>query len=83
MSVFISKSSFLEKRVIPANDNDAFNNGKCAYCWGPYDSEEHPPVRILPCNHVFGKDCLEVCVIKEHEKIVDKEDSPCLVEHLG
>jgi hypothetical protein len=25
--------------------------------WGPYD-EDHPTVRVLPCNHVFGRDCL-------------------------
>jgi hypothetical protein len=52
-----SKQTFLKTRVVPANDNDAFNDNKCTYCWDPYD-EEHPGVRVLPCNHVFGRECL-------------------------
>ena len=53
----ISKDRFLAKYVIPANDNDAFNDNKCTFCWNSYTSE-HPGVRILPCNHVFGHPCL-------------------------
>ncbi|KAF2242331.1 hypothetical protein BU26DRAFT_510738 [Trematosphaeria pertusa] len=53
----VSKSTFLTTRVVPANDNDIFNDNKCAFCWGPYD-DGHPAVRVLPCNHVFGQDCL-------------------------
>ena len=52
-----SKGNFLQNNVVPANDNDAFNDNKCTYCWGAYD-DEHPGVRILSCNHVFGRDCL-------------------------
>jgi hypothetical protein len=33
------------------------NDNKCAHCWGEY-TEEHPGVRILPCGHIFGRDCL-------------------------
>ncbi|KAF1962627.1 hypothetical protein CC80DRAFT_565088 [Byssothecium circinans] len=51
----ISKATFLRERVVPASDDDAFNHNKCAYCWDTYDN--HPAVRILPCNHVFGYDC--------------------------
>jgi hypothetical protein len=52
-----TKKAFLSRNVIPVNDNDAFNDNKCTFCWGPYD-DEHPGVRILPCNHIFGRDCL-------------------------
>ena len=56
-SALQSKGGFLQNNVVPANDNDAFNDNKCTFCWGAYD-DEHPGVRILPCNHVFGRDCL-------------------------
>ncbi|KAF2117109.1 hypothetical protein BDV96DRAFT_19164 [Lophiotrema nucula] len=52
-----SKKDFIANNIIPANDNDAFNDGKCAYCWGTYD-DDHLPARILPCNHVFGWPCI-------------------------
>ncbi|KAF2870036.1 hypothetical protein BDV95DRAFT_608058 [Massariosphaeria phaeospora] len=51
-----SKASFL-RNLIPANENDAFNDNRCAYCWDAYH-EDHQPVRVLPCNHVFGRACL-------------------------
>ena len=47
----------MQNNVVPANDNDAFNDNKCPFCWGAYD-DEHPGVRILACDHVFGRDCL-------------------------
>jgi hypothetical protein len=53
-----TKKIFLAQNVIPANDNDDFNDNKCTFCWGPYD-DDHPGVRVLPCNHVFGRECLE------------------------
>jgi hypothetical protein len=56
-AVLPTKAIFLAQNVVPANDNDAFNDNKCTFCWGPYD-DAHPGVRILPCNHVFGRDCL-------------------------
>ena len=28
----ISKATFLNTHVVPANDNDVFNDGKCAFC---------------------------------------------------
>lgn len=52
-----SKSAFLEKHVIPVKDGDKYNNDKCACCWDGY-TEEHPSVKILPCGHVFGRDCV-------------------------
>lgn len=53
----ISKATFIDSHVIPANDNDRFNDNKCAFCWDTY-SDSHVPVRTLPCNHVFGRNCL-------------------------
>ncbi|KAF1914446.1 hypothetical protein BDU57DRAFT_540374 [Ampelomyces quisqualis] len=53
----ISKATFVKEKVVPANDKDVFNDNRCAFCWGPYD-EDHPGARVLPCNHVFGRDCL-------------------------
>ena len=28
----VSKATFLRTHVVPANDNDVFNDGKCAFC---------------------------------------------------
>lgn len=53
----ISKNTFVKDRVVPANDNDVFNDNKCTFCWGPYD-KDHSGACVLPCNHVFGRDCL-------------------------
>jgi hypothetical protein len=53
----ISRKTFLKENVLPANHDDKFNDNKCAYCWGPYD-KDHPAIRVLPCNHVFGHECL-------------------------
>jgi hypothetical protein len=53
-----TKEVFLAQNVVPANDNDAFNDNKCTFYWGTYD-DEHPSVRVLPCNHVFGRECLD------------------------
>ena len=53
----LSKQTFLKKNIVPANDNDSFNDNKCIICWEPYD-DQHPGVRVLPCNHVFGQGCL-------------------------
>jgi hypothetical protein len=52
----VSKTTFLA-RIVPANETDAFNDDRCSFCWSPYDSD-HPGVRISPCNHVFGQNCL-------------------------
>jgi len=53
----ISRETFLRKHVVPAHEDDRYMNEKCMVCWGTYD-EEHPAVRILPCGHVFGRDCV-------------------------
>lgn len=53
----VTKADFIKDGIMPANDDDKFNDNRCAYCWGSYDAD-HPAVRVLPCNHVFGKDCL-------------------------
>ncbi|KAH8704367.1 hypothetical protein GQ44DRAFT_778137 [Phaeosphaeriaceae sp. PMI808] len=53
----ISKKAFLDRNLIPANDNDRFYNSKCIICWGEYETV-HPAVRTLPCNHVFGHGCV-------------------------
>jgi hypothetical protein len=53
----VSKQTFLKCRVFPAHANDQFNDNSCSFCWGSYD-DDHPAVRVLPCNHVFGLDCL-------------------------
>jgi hypothetical protein len=52
-----SKQSFIKHNIVPANDNDAFNDNKCSFCWDSYHND-HPGVRVLPCNHVFGRDCV-------------------------
>ncbi|KAH6852831.1 hypothetical protein BKA58DRAFT_60314 [Alternaria rosae] len=54
----VTKKTFLEKIVVRASDHDKFNDNKCMFCWGSYD-EDHRAVRVQPCNHVFGRDCLE------------------------
>ena len=54
----VSKSTFLATKIIPANPNDAHYDGRCTFCWEQY-TEEHQGVRVLPCNHVFGADCLQ------------------------
>lgn len=42
---------------MPAKDDDKFNNNnKCVQCWY---TENHPGVKISPCGHVFGCDCLK------------------------
>lgn len=52
-----SKATFLKERVVPAKEDDKFNNNKCVQCWDEY-TDEHPGVKISPCGHVFGRDCL-------------------------
>lgn len=32
-------------------------NGKCLFCWGSY-SLQHPAMRMLPCGHILGRDCI-------------------------
>ncbi|KAJ8112442.1 hypothetical protein OPT61_g5184 [Boeremia exigua] len=59
--VGISKKEFLSRNVIPANPNDAHYDARCSFCWGDYD-DNHEGVRVLPCNHVFGADCLQTLV---------------------
>jgi hypothetical protein len=58
----ISSRTFLKSRVFPALPTDQFNDNKCCYCWSPYNDTDHPGVRILPCNHVIGRDCLKMMV---------------------
>ncbi|KAH7390775.1 hypothetical protein DE146DRAFT_758222 [Phaeosphaeria sp. MPI-PUGE-AT-0046c] len=53
----ISKQTFLDHHVVPANDNDRLKDNKCSFCWDAYH-EDHHAVRVLPCNHVFGRECL-------------------------
>jgi hypothetical protein len=48
-AVLPTKETFLLQNVIPVNDNDAFNDNKCTFRWGPYE-DEHPGVRILPAT---------------------------------
>ncbi|KAF2128067.1 hypothetical protein P153DRAFT_358202 [Dothidotthia symphoricarpi CBS 119687] len=57
----VSKQSFLQNRVVPVKSGDKFNNDKCLICWDSYHGH-HLGVRILPCNHVFGRDCLQKMV---------------------
>lgn len=52
-----SNTTFVQSYVVPATLNDKFWNEKCAFCWGTY-STEHPPVKVLPCGHVFGHACV-------------------------
>lgn len=35
----VSKATFLDTHVVPANDNDVFNDGKCAFCKSKIASE--------------------------------------------
>ncbi|KAL5455272.1 hypothetical protein PMIN07_007180, partial [Paraphaeosphaeria minitans] len=60
-----SKADFLRHSVVPAKKDDRFNDNKCAFCWGAYD-ETHPAVKIRPCNHVYGRACVEQFVEQEH-----------------
>jgi hypothetical protein len=50
-------TKFLTENVLPASKEDKFYDPKCPICWDTYDTE-HPAVRILPCNHIFGRECL-------------------------
>jgi hypothetical protein len=52
-----SKDTFVQERIVPANANDAYYDDKCLFCWCGYD-DAHTSVRILPCNHIVGRDCL-------------------------
>jgi hypothetical protein len=54
----VSKATFFETQVVPANPNDAYYDNRCTFCWDQYD-DTHEGVRVLPCNHVFGRDCLQ------------------------
>ena len=54
----VSKTTFVATRVVPANPNDAYYGNRCSFCWGEYD-DTHEGVRVLLCNHVFGRDCLQ------------------------
>ncbi|CAA9966943.1 Ubiquitin-protein ligase/ zinc ion binding protein [Pyrenophora teres f. maculata] len=54
----ISKEAFLNQHVVPATPHDKFNDNKCSFCWDKYNDGNHPAVRVLPCNHVFGRPCL-------------------------
>lgn len=51
-----TKDAFLKSHVVPAKDDDRFNDNKCAQCWEEY-TKVHPGVKI-PCGHIFGRDCL-------------------------
>jgi hypothetical protein len=53
----ISLKTFLAERVQPGNPNDPFYNNSCPFCWDEYHGK-HRAIRILPCNHVFGRECL-------------------------
>ena len=58
-SIFgVSRTTFLNKHVVPAKSDDKFYNDKCIFCFGKYEQFEHPAVRILPCGHIFGRDCV-------------------------
>ncbi|KAF2638698.1 hypothetical protein P280DRAFT_482034 [Massarina eburnea CBS 473.64] len=56
----VSKATFVRERCVPANDNDKFNDNKCAFCWDSYHND-HPAVRVLPCNHGPGGDLCIIC----------------------
>jgi hypothetical protein len=62
-STGISRQTFLAEKVVPANPNDAHYGDRCTVCWESYD-DQHRGVRVLPCNHVFGADCLQTMVMK-------------------
>jgi hypothetical protein len=61
----ISSHTFLKTRVFPALPTDRFNDNNCCFCWSPYNTTDHPGVRILPCDHVLGRDCLNTIVNAE------------------
>jgi hypothetical protein len=60
----VSKRTFIDKHIVPANENDRFMDSKYSFCWNTYDDEAHPPVRVLPCNHIFGKACIRELIDK-------------------
>lgn len=53
-----SKETFLKHHVVPAKESDKFNTKRCGSCWDEY-TDEHPGVKISPCGHVLGRDCLQ------------------------
>lgn len=61
MAKLPTKNEFLKTRVIPTTSADPYFEDKCPCCWDTYH-EMHRAVRILPCNHTFGKQCLEEVV---------------------
>jgi hypothetical protein len=42
---------------VPAQADDKFLNDKCMVCWDHYHWE-HISIRILPCGHIFGRECI-------------------------
>ncbi|KAH7069983.1 hypothetical protein BKA63DRAFT_92783 [Paraphoma chrysanthemicola] len=56
-----SKEVFLAQGIQPANPNGALYNEKCPYCWDAYH-DDHRAYLILPCNHVFGLECVRIMV---------------------
>jgi hypothetical protein len=53
-----SKATLFDTQVVPADPNNAYYGNRCSFCWSEY-ADTHEGVRVLPCNHVFGRDCLQ------------------------
>ncbi|KAI1668291.1 Ring finger domain containing protein [Pyrenophora tritici-repentis] len=62
MVLGISKKTFLKQHVVPSSPYDKFNDDICAFCLCEYNDSDHLAVRVLPCNHVFGRPCLLIMI---------------------
>ncbi|KAF2115355.1 hypothetical protein BDV96DRAFT_77017 [Lophiotrema nucula] len=51
------KETFLKQHVFRAARTDKFYDKKCSFCWSQYD-KTHSAVRVQPCHHIFGRECL-------------------------
>jgi hypothetical protein len=60
-SLVRTQSAFLSRGFVRAHEEDNFYSRKCTYCWEPYD-QGHVAARLLSCNHIYGKECLSVCL---------------------
>lgn len=50
---------FFQEEIVPVDsENRAPEKGKCSICTEDFTATSHQAVR-LPCNHVFGKPCIE------------------------
>lgn len=56
-----TRADFFANGMTPAVVGDRFLDGNCAFCWDEYN-EEHVPVKIQPCEHVYGRGCVDKMV---------------------